>query len=88
MFRQLSLKETLTRGSKIPSMVRASIDVTLIFALACSLCAQDSPCTKRIIPVGILDSHGDVPRDLSVHTFTAELDRKPLEITAASMFSA
>ena len=87
MFRQLSLKETLTRGSKIPSMVRASIDVTLIFVLACSLCAQDSPCTKRIIPVGILDSHGDVPRDLSVHTFTAELDRKPLEITAASMFS-
>jgi hypothetical protein len=68
-------------------MVRASTGVTLIFLFTCSLCAQESPCTKRIIPVGILDSHGDVPRDLSVNTFTAELDRKPLEVTAATLFS-
>jgi len=68
-------------------MVRACPAVTLIFLLACSLCAQESPCTKRIIPVGILDSHGDVPHDLSVNTFTAELDRKPLEITATTLFS-
>lgn len=68
-------------------MVRASTGVTLIFLFACSLCAQESPCTKRSIPVGILDSHGEVPHDLSVNTFTAELHRKPLEITAATLFS-
>jgi hypothetical protein len=68
-------------------MARAASCVTLIFLLASSLCAQDSPCTRRIIPVGILDSHGDVPRELSVSTFAAELDRKPLAITAATLFS-
>ncbi len=68
-------------------MVRASTGVTLILLLACSLCAQEAPCTKRVIPVGILDSHGDVPPDLNANTFTAELDRKPFEITAAKLFS-
>jgi len=68
-------------------MVRASTGVTLILLLACSLCAQEAPCTKRVIPVGILDSHGDVPHDLNANTFTAELDRKPFEITAAKLFS-
>ena len=68
-------------------MARAASSVTLIFLLACSLCAQESPCTRRIIPVGILDSHGEVPRELSVNAFAAELDRKPLAITAATLFS-
>lgn len=68
-------------------MARAACGITLIFLLTCYLCAQESPCTKRIIPVGILDSHGDVPRDLGVNAFAAELDRKPLAITAAKLFS-
>ncbi len=70
-------------------MLRASTAVALIFLLAraCSLCAQESTCTKRIIPVGILDLHGVVPLDLGVNTFTAEFDRKPLEITAATLFT-
>jgi hypothetical protein len=68
-------------------MARAASSVTLIFLLACSLCAQESPCTTRIIPVGILDAHGEVPRGLSVKTFAAELDRKPLAITATRLLS-
>ena len=67
-------------------MARAATSLTLIFLLACSLCAQESPCTRRIIPVGILDSHGEVPRELSVNSFAAEVDRKPLPITAATLF--
>lgn len=68
-------------------MARAASSVRFIFLLACSLYAQESPCTRRIIPVGVLDSHGEVPRELSVNTFSAELDHKPLAITAATLFS-
>lgn len=68
-------------------MARVCTGVTLIFLLTCSLCAQDSRCTTRIIPVGILDSHGAVPPALTINTFSAELDRKPLAITSATVLS-
>ena len=68
-------------------MVRVGTAVLLASLLAFSLYAEEPDCAKRKIPVGILDSHGDVPQSLGVGAFTAEIDHKLLEITAAGLDS-
>ena len=59
----------------------------VIFFLACGLCAQDPACKTRSVTVGILDTHGVVPQDLTVNAFIARLGQKPLEITGARLYS-
>jgi hypothetical protein len=68
-------------------MGRVGTAILVVSLLVYSLCAQEPTSTKCTVPVGILDQHGDVPRDLSVGAFMAELDRKPLEITTARLYS-
>jgi hypothetical protein len=62
--------------------------VAIFLSLAASaLCVQETPCPVRSVAIGILDRNGNVPHDLSAAIFHAELNRKPLEITAARVYS-